>query len=61
LLAARAYRLFSGWVGQYRFAVDRAKPGKLKALAVNAFSAAIGRLPSRWSPNVSPEWVTVQI
>jgi hypothetical protein len=38
LLVASAYRLFSGCVGQYRFAVDRAKPGRLKAFAVNAFA-----------------------
>jgi len=35
-------------------AVDRARPGRLKALAVLAFWAEITRLPGHWSPRSSP-------
>src|SRR4051812_46434628 len=36
------------------FAVDSARPGRLKALAVLAFCAEITRLPGHWSPRSSP-------
>ena len=34
-------------------AVDRASPGRLKALAVLAFWAEMTRLPGHWSPAVA--------
>ena len=59
LLACKPNRLCPGWTAVNRLAVDKAKAGRLKALAVLAFCAEMTRLPGHWSPGVSPERVTM--